>query len=80
MPTTAREVLNGLRWRKGESLHEAELHVLDRRAPGRFRVVPGREVTALGHRTFDTARATIPYYKIARIEYRGRVIFERKEG
>jgi len=79
MPSTAREVLNELRWRKGRRLADAVLYVRDRLTPGRPRVVSGADITALGRRTFDTATATIPYYKIARIEHRGRVLFERTD-
>ena len=55
------------------------LFVRDRLMPDRYRVVPGRDVTKLGRRTFDTATATIPFYKVVRIEYRGRVRFERTD-
>ncbi len=76
---TARDVLNELRWRQGESLEDAVLHVRDRAMPGRLRAVPGKDIAALGRRTFDTATATIPFYKVVRIEYRGRVLFERAD-
>jgi len=79
MLSTAREVLNELRWRPGRRIADAVLYVRDRLAPERHRVVSGADITALGHRTFDTASATIPYYKIARIEHRGRVLFERRD-
>jgi len=55
------------------------LFVRDRLAAGRHRVVHGGDVTRLGRRTFDTATATIPFYKVVRIEYRGRVLFERTD-
>jgi len=47
--------------------------------PGRLRAVPGKDIAALGRRTFDTATATIPFYKVVRIEYRGRLLFERAD-
>ena len=79
MGRTAREVLNELKWREGESLEDAVLFVRDRRVPERLRAIPGSELTALDAATFETAGATIPYYKIARIEYRGKLVFERTE-
>jgi len=43
------------------------------------KVIRGEEITELGRRYFSTATATIPYYKIVRIEYAGEVIFVRPE-
>jgi uncharacterized protein (UPF0248 family) len=79
MPSTAREVLNELRWRRGRRMADAVLYVRDRLTPNRYREVSGADITALGRRTFDTATATIPYYKVARIEQRGRLLFERTD-
>jgi uncharacterized protein (UPF0248 family) len=79
MARTARDVLNELRWREGEALEDAVLFVRDRVVKERFRAILGNEITKLDHATFETAGATIPYYKIDRIEYRGEVIFERTE-
>lgn len=75
---TARETLNELRWRKGLDMSRAEIWVADRTRPEGGRVLSGAEVVSLGHRYFTTARATIPFYKILRITYEGRVLFERR--
>ncbi len=77
MPRTAREVLNELRWRQGYDLGRAEIWIADRRAAG-GRVLSGADIVELGHRYFVTARATIPFYKILRIVYDGRILFERR--
>ncbi len=77
VPRTAREVLNELRWRQGYDLGRAEIWVADRRRPSGGRILSGADIVELGHRYFLTARATIPFYKVLRISYEGRVLFER---
>lgn len=76
---TAREVLNELRWRRGFDLSRAEIWVADRTGPEGGRILSGAEIVDLGHRYFSTVRATIPYYKILRITYGGKTLFERCE-
>jgi len=73
---TAREVLNELRWRQGRDVARAVLWVRGRTADDVKRI-GGSEVTEFGRRYFSTADATIPYYKVVRIEYGGKVVFER---
>lgn len=58
----------------------ATLWVADRTRPEGARVLSGSEIVDLGRRYFRTERATIPFYKILRIEFEGRVLFERPEG
>ncbi len=80
MARTARETLNELKWRKGLDLSRAEIWIADRTQPTGGRILSGSEIVTLGHRYFTTARATIPFYKILKITYRGRVVFERAQG
>ena len=75
----AREVLNELRWREGSDLRKAVVWVRGRTAEN-VKAIGGDEITELGHRYFSTATATIPYYKVVRIEYEGEVRFERADG
>lgn len=73
----ARDVLNELKWREGYDLAKARLWVRGRTMED-VKTIGGDEVTDLDRRYFSTASATIPYYKIVRIEYEGRVLFERR--
>lgn len=77
---TARETLNELKWRKGFDLARAEIWIADRTRLGGGRVLSGTEIVGLGHRYFTTTHATIPFYKILRIEYEGRVLYKRRTG
>ena len=72
----ARDVLNELRWREGRDLARAVVWVRGRRADD-VKAIRGEEIEELGRRYFSTATATIPYYKVVRIESDGNVVFER---
>ena len=75
----ARDVLNELRWREGKDLAHAVVWVRGRRADD-VKAIRGEEITEFGRRYFSTATATIPYYKVVRVEYAGEVLFMRPEG
>ncbi|HXZ24202.1 MAG TPA: RNA repair domain-containing protein [Methanomassiliicoccales archaeon] len=74
-------VLNRLKWTEGEDLAEAKITYLHRGAPGDERRIEGSEIIELERSFFVTDDAKIPYHRIRRIEYRGRVLFnsEAKE-
>ena len=74
-----REVLNRLRWTEGESLREAVVWYVHRGAPGNARKIAGASIISLGRGFFDTDEATIPYHRILRIDYNGRILFEKDE-
>jgi len=84
--THPREILNMLKWTDGEDLKEARICYLHRGAPGDERCIEGQEIVELERSFFVTEEATIPYHRIRRIEYRGRVLFddskatEKEEG
>ncbi len=72
-----REVLNRLKWTEGESLDGAVIWYVHRGAPGDVMSIPGSEILSLGPGFFEKEDASIPYHRILRIEYRGRIIFEK---
>jgi len=74
----AREVLNELRWREGRNLSNAEVWVQGRSSDD-VKAIGGNEITGFGRRYFFTAKATIPYYKVVRVVYEGKVVFERDQ-
>ncbi len=75
---TARETLNELRWRPGFDFSLARIWVADRARLEGVRVLEGSDIVDLGHRYFTTARTTIPFFKILKITYGDRVLFERR--
>ena len=76
--TTARDVLNRLRW-GGDRLPEAVIYYIHRGAPGDTMVMPGSDILRLGRSFFATSTATIPYHRIRKIMMGDEVIFLRKE-
>jgi uncharacterized protein (UPF0248 family) len=74
-----REVLNRLRWTEGESLEEAVIWYVHRGAPGNVKKIDGTCIISLGRGFFETDEATIPYHRILRIDYNGRILFEKDE-
>ncbi|MCJ7463730.1 MAG: DUF504 domain-containing protein [Thermoplasmata archaeon] len=74
-----RDVLNRLRWTKGESLREAIVWYVHRGVPGNVKKIAGASIISLGRGFFDTDEATIPYHRILRIDYNGRILFEKDE-
>jgi uncharacterized protein (UPF0248 family) len=77
MNRTARDVLNGLRWREPRRLADALIWYRDRSRPGGFALIRGSEIVDLERRYFTTARARLPYYKVERIECSGETLFDR---
>ncbi len=77
MARTAREILNELRWRDRDRLADATIWYADRARAEGFRIILGSEIIGLERRYFTTATGRLPYYKIERIEVKGRVLFER---
>ena len=74
-----REILNKLRWTVGESLDDATIWYLHRGAPGDRLSLKGSMIASLDKAFFETDEAVIPYHRILRIEYRGKVIFDKKK-
>jgi uncharacterized protein (UPF0248 family) len=74
----ARDVLNELKWRDGRELARAVVWVRGRKTDD-VKTIGGNEIKELGRRYFSTATATIPYFKVVRIEYAGEVLFVRVE-
>lgn len=74
----AKEVLNELKWRPEKVLEKAVVHYVHRGAPNDERVISGMEIVELESSFFSTAEAMIPYHRIFRIEYEGKVILDRE--
>src|SRR5436853_6129087 len=77
MVRTAREVLNGLRWRDPHQLEQAVVSYRDRTRPEGFRTIRGGGIVDIERRYLTTRTARLPYYMFERIEVAGEVLFER---
>lgn len=76
----AREVLNELKWREGRDMSQAEIWFADRNEPLGYKVIRGGDIMEVGRGYFSTAEAMLPYYKILRIEYDGKALFDQREA
>lgn len=78
-----KEILNELKWRTDRDLSKAEIWYVHRGAPDDTKVISGGDIMDLEHSfmVFCDSRLTtrIPFHRIFRIVYDGKVIFERKK-
>jgi len=72
-----RSVLNTLMWDSRYDFSCVEVWYSHRGAPGNMRSVGGGEIPSLGKSFMETSRGMIPYHRILRIVYDGRVVFEK---
>ena len=72
-----RDVLNRLKWTRGESLEDVQILYIHRGVPGDLMEINGSAIRSLDKGFFETDEKRIPYHRIVRIDYRGRSIFTR---
>ncbi len=73
-----REVLNEIKWRYSKSLDGVEIWYVHRGAKNDTMVVEGSTVRNIGRGYLELADGLIPYHRIFRIVFNGKVIFERE--
>jgi uncharacterized protein (UPF0248 family) len=76
--TSPRKILNELKWRGNYSLELAEIWYVHMGAPNDTKIISGREIVSLDRSYMNIGSAVIPYHRIFKIIYAGKVIFERK--
>lgn len=76
-----KDILNELRWRDDRDLAKAEIWYVHRGAPSDTKIISGGDIMDLEHSYMvlsDTPLKTrIPYHRIFKIFYEGKLIFER---
>ena len=77
-----KDILNELKWRVDRDIKKAEIWYIHRGAPNDTKIVSGSEILDLEHSfmVLSDARmpARIPYHRIFKIVYKGRLIFKRE--
>ena len=76
--TNPRKILNELKWRENYSLEYADIWYIHRGAPNDTKIISGRDIVDLERSYMNTGSAMIPYHRIIKIIYDGKVLFERK--
>lgn len=72
-----REILNELKWREDRNLSLAEIWYVHRGAPNDTKIISGSEILDLERSFMVLKEASIPYHRIFKIIYDGKVIFDR---
>ena len=70
-----RDILNKIKWTK--DLKKAEIWYIHRGAPNDTKIISGSEIVSIGKSFMGTTTASIPYHRIFKVVYDGKVIFER---
>lgn len=73
-----REILNELKWREDKDLSLAEIWYVHRGAPNDTKIISGDDILDLEHSFMVLDEASIPFHRIYKIIYEGKVIFDRK--
>ena len=78
-----KEILNELKWRRDRDLTKAEIWYVHCGAPKDTKVIAGGDIMDLEHSFMvisdSRLQTRIPFHRIFRIVYDGKVIFERKK-
>ena len=70
-----KDILNEIRWTK--NLEKAEIWYIHRGSPNDTKIISGKDIVNIGKSFFDTATASIPYHRVFKIVYEGKIVFER---
>ena len=70
-----RNILNEIKWTK--DLGKVEIWYIHRGAPNNTKILNGNNVVNINKSSIDTVSSTIPYHRIFKIIYDGKVIFKR---
>jgi len=72
------ELLNKLKWDKKYDFSKVKIYYVSRGDANNIAVLQGNEIKNLGKMFIETTKIFIPYHRIIKIEYEGKVIYEKK--
>jgi uncharacterized protein (UPF0248 family) len=72
-----RIVLNELKWKKDYNLDLAEVWYIHRGAANDTKIITGKDIIKLEKSFMQTITAMIPYHRIFKIVYKGKVVYYR---
>ena len=78
MPSV-RDILNELKWRDNSEFNNVEVWYRHRGAPNDTMVISGEEIVSLHKSFLETKTAMIPYHRVIKVIYEGRILFDRFE-
>ena len=72
------ELLNKLKWDKKYEFSKVKIYYVSRGDANNIAILQGNEIKNLGKMFIETTKTFIPYHRIIKIEYEGKVIYEKK--
>lgn len=70
-----KEILNEIKWTK--DINKVQLWYIHRGAINDTRILSGKDIVRIEKSSLDTTTSTIPYHRIFKIIYDGKIVFER---
>jgi uncharacterized protein (UPF0248 family) len=70
-----REIINEIKWTK--DLDRAEFWYIHRGAINNTKILSGKHIIHIGKSFIETETSSIPYHRIFKIVYDGKIIFKR---
>ena len=75
--TNPRDILNEYKWKKNKNLDKIEIWYVHRGAINDTKIIIGKEIQKLEKSFMKTKTSMIPYHRIFKIIYNGKIIFIR---
>ena len=74
-----KKTLNEYKWRPDTDFSKIEVEYIDRLKPEGFATIRGENIVDMGDKFIFTRVGMIPYHRVIRIKYDGKIIWERLE-
>ncbi len=71
------ELINKLKWHNEYDFNKVIIWYISRGAPEGKDYIKGNEIKRVGKKFLETANKYIPYHRILKIEYEGKIIFRK---
>ncbi len=75
-----RKILNEYKWREDRDFSLIEVHYIDRLNPRGYGVLRGDDIEDMGTKFIFTKNGMIPYHRVIRILYDGKIIYQKVSG
>lgn len=72
-----KDILNEYKWKNNKNLDEVEIWYIHRGAINDTKIIMGKEIKKLEKSFMKTRSSMIPYHRIFKIIYNGKIIFKR---
>ena len=73
--TSIRDILNEIKWT--QDLQKVEIWYVHRGVPNNTKILAGGDIVQIGRSFLETTTASIPFHRIFKILYNGKIIFQR---